>query len=263
MKWPMSSPACESWFSMTNPIEYLPGTTLLHRINPVVKLALAASIIIATVLAGSLGAIAGLLCLTLAMGLAVGAAGRLAALLKLLVPLAFIMFVLQTLFVREGDLIWGFFTTGGVYAAACMAAKLLGIALPLALMVMITKVTDLANACVEILHVPYRYAFTFTTALRFVPIFSNEMTAITEAQAARGVEYDTRNPVKKLSLMLPLCVPLLISSVSKTDACALAAEQRGFYLRHRGSAYKRYPITALDAVTLVFCIALIAVGIIL
>lgn len=49
------------------------------------------------------------------------------------------------------------------------------------------------------------------------------MNAIMEAQTARGVEYDTKNPVKKLKLMLPLCVPLLISSVGKTDATALAA----------------------------------------
>ena len=59
----------------------------------------------------------------------------------------------------------------------------------------------------EKLHIPYRYAFTFSTALRFVPVFSQEMNAIMEAQTARGVEYDTRNPFKKLKLMLPLCVP--------------------------------------------------------
>ena len=32
-------------------------------------------------------------------------------------------------------------------------------------MLTVTKLNDLANACVEVLHVPYRYAFTFTTAL--------------------------------------------------------------------------------------------------
>ena len=105
---------------------------------------------------------------------------------------------------------------------------------------------------------PYRYAFTFTTALRVVPVFSQEMNAIMEAQTARGVEYDTRNPIKKLRLMLPLCVPLLISSVGTTDACALAAEQRGFYLRTRASSYKRYPLRVLDAAALALGVALVA-----
>ena len=81
-----------------------------------------------------------------------------------------------------------------------------------------------------------------------------------EAQTARGVEYDTRNPLKKIRLMLPLCVPLLVSSVGKTDATALAAEQRGFYLRTRESSYKRYPIAGIDVAALAVTAALIAAG---
>ena len=110
------------------------------------------------------------------------------------------------------------------------------------------------------LHVPYTYAFTFTTALRFVPVFTQEMNAIMEAQTARGVEFDTKNPFKKMTLMLPVCIPLLVTSVGKTDAIALAAEQRGFYLRTRESSYKRYPLRALDAAALACCVAIVALG---
>ena len=95
-----------------------------------------------------------------------------------------------------------------------------------------------------------------------MPVFSQEMNAIMEAQTARGVEYDTPHPVKKLKLMLPLCVPLLISSVSKTDATALAAEQRGFYLRTRSSAFKRYPLAATDLAVMALGVALIVLGIV-
>ena len=99
-------------------------------------------------------------------------------------------------------------------------------------MLTVTKLNDLSNACVEVLHIPYRYAFTFTTALRFVPVFSQEMNAIMEAQTARGVDYDSKSPIRRMQLMLPLCVPLLVSSVGKTDATALAAEQRGLLPAH-------------------------------
>lgn len=247
---------------MVNVIEYIPGDTVLHRLNPVAKLALAAGIIIATFCADTFPLLIALLVLTLAIGAYAGALRRLGSLLKLLVPLACIMFILQVFFVREGAVIAGFITRGGVIAAAKMALRLLGIALPLVLMLMVTKITDLANACVEILHVPYRYAFTFTTALRFVPVFSQEMNAIMEAQTARGVEYDTSNPFKKLKLMLPLCIPLLISSVGKTDATALAAEQRGFYLRSRNSAFKRYPLKGRDIAAFVVAVALVAIGVV-
>ena len=240
---------------MVNVIDYMPGDTLLHRLNPVVKLGLAAAIIVGIFLSDTYVALLGFLALTLALGAYAGVIDRLFSLLKLLIPLALIMLVLQLAFMRDGNVVWGFITDG---SKACL--RLLGVALPLILMLMVTKLNDLANACVEVLHVPYRYAFTFTTALRFVPVFGQEMNAILEAQTARGVEYDTKNPIKKLKLMLPLCVPLLISRVGKTDATALAAEQRGFYLRTRASSYKRYPIKGLDIAVLIVSIALISIG---
>ena len=243
---------------MVNVIDYMPGDTLLHRLNPVVKLGLAAAIIVGIFLSDTYVALLGFLALTLALGAYAGVVNRLFSLLKLLIPLALIMLVLQLAFMRDGNVVWGFITDTGLITGSKACLRLLGVALPLILMLMVTKLNDLANACVEVLHVPYRYAFT--TALRFVPVFGQEMNAIMEAQTARGVEYDTKNPIKKLKLMLPLCVPLLISSVGKTDATALAAEQRGFYLRTRASSYKRYPIKGLDIAVLIASIALIAIG---
>lgn len=245
---------------MVNVIDYVPGATVLHRLNPVAKLALASGIIIATFLATSYPALVGLLVITLALGAYAGVFSRLASLLKVLLPLAAIMLVLQMIFAQGGELLVGFVTSEGLVTGSKACLRLLGVALPLVLVLTVTKLTDLANACVEILHVPYRYAFAFTTALRFVPLFGQEMNAIMEAQTARGVEYDTKNPIKKLQLMLPLCIPLLISSVGKTDATALAAEQRGFYLRTRESSYKRYPLQALDFAAIAVAVALIVAG---
>ena len=248
---------------MVNVIDYVPGATVLHRLNPVAKLALASGIIIATFLAASYPALVGLLVITLALGAYAGVFSRLASLLKVLLPLAAIMLVLQMIFVQGGERLVGFVTSEGLVTGSKACLRLLGVALPLVLVLTVTKLTDLANACVEILHVPYRYAFAFTTALRFVPLFGQEMNAIMEAQTARGVEYDTKNPIKKLQLMLPLCIPLLISSVGKTDATALAAEQRGFYLRTRESSYKRYPLQALDFAAIAVAAALIVAGVLM
>lgn len=245
---------------MINVIDYVEGSTLLHRLNPVTKLALAASLVLSIFLADTYPVLVGLLVLTLAIGVWAGVAKRLLGLLKLLVPLAVVMLLLQTAFVRSGDVVLGWMTTDGLYTGGKACLRLLGVALPLVLVLTVTKLTDLANACVEVLHLPYRYAFTFTTALRFVPLFGQEMTAIMEAQTARGVEYDSRNPLRRLQLMLPLCIPLLVSSVARADATALAAEQRGFYLRNRESSWRRYPLVARDWAVLVVCVALIVLG---
>lgn len=247
---------------MNNVIDYIPGSTLLHKLNPVTKLALAAAIIIATFCAGSYVMLGALLALTLILAAYAHAFGRLLTIIKLMIPLVIIMFLLQGLFVRTGVPVFAYFTDDGIVAASKVCLRLVGVALPVVLMLSVTKLTDLANACVELLHIPYRYAFTFTTALRFVPVFSQEMNAIMEAQRARGIAYDTKNPFRKAKLILPLCVPLLVTSVGKTDATALAAEQRGFYLRTRESSFRRYPMKALDIAALLFNIVLIALGVI-
>lgn len=67
----------------------------------------------------------------------------------------------------------------------------------------------------------------------------NDMKGIMEAQTARGVEFDAGGIVRKVRLMVPLCVPLLVSSVRKTNSAAIAAEVRGFNLRTRGRAATR------------------------
>lgn len=246
---------------MVNVIDYIPGNTLLHRLNPVTKLFIAASIILAFFFADTYPMLLALLVLTLGLGAYAGVLSRLMSLLKVLVPVAFMMLVLQTAFMREGNPVFLWITDQGLITGGKACLRLLGVALPLILILLVTKLNDLANACVEKLHIPYRYAFTFTTALRFVPVFGQEMNAIMEAQTARGVQYDTKNPIKKMQLMLPLCIPLLVSSVGKTDATALAAEQRGFYLRTRESSYKRYPFTALDVAAMVPCVFLIVLGV--
>ena len=61
--------------------------------------------------------------------------------------------------------------------------------------------------------------------------------------------------------MVPLCVPLLVSSVRKTNSAAIAAEVRGFNLRTASSGYKEYPFAALDVAALVGSVVLVAVAV--
>ncbi|QWT17997.1 energy-coupling factor transporter transmembrane protein EcfT [Collinsella sp. zg1085] len=246
---------------MVNVIDYRPGTSLLHRLNPVAKLALASAIIFSTLLSSSYVMLIGFLCVTLGLAVYAGVLSAMLKLLKILVPIVLVMLLIQLLLVRSGTPLLGFVTDEALITGSKACLRLLGVALPLVLMLMVTKLTDVANACVELLHIPYRYAFTFTTALRFVPVFSQEMDAIMEAQTARGVAFDAKNPFKRLQLMLPLCIPLLVSSVGKTDATALAAEQRGFYLRNRESSFKRYPLRGLDIACLMGCILLLVLAV--
>ena len=67
--------------------------------------------------------------------------------------------------------------------------------------------------------------------------------------------------IHKVRLMAPLCVPLLVGSVRKVNASALAAEMRGFGLRTAESGYDEYAFVACDYVGMAVSVALLTVAI--
>lgn len=238
-------------------LEYVPGDSLLHRMNPVAKLAAAFLLVIACFATSNLVLLA--LVIVLDAVLAVHC-----KMVPQTLGLAKAVALIALLFTPQGDVLaqlpWGYIGTGSVAAAVLIAMRLVACAVPLFLVFYVTKLTDMANALVKVLHVPYKYAFTFMSTVHFIPVFMNDMAGIMEAQTARGVEFDG-GVLKKVRLMMPLCVPLLVSSVRKTSSAAIAAEVRGFDLRTRESGFKEYPFAGIDFAALVMAVAIAAAAI--
>ncbi len=242
---------------MNGLFQYVPGNSPLHRMNPVTKILLTLSVCIAAFLTDNLFVLLFLLVFDLMIGVAAGAARKAFSIFKGLFKVSLFLFVLQVLFIRRGNRLFWIVTDEGILTAAAVVLRLLVVCLPLALILTVTQVSDIANAMVQVLHVPYAYAFTLTTAIRFIPQFMEEMGGIMESQTARGVEFDSKNVFKKLGMLFPLCAPLLISSVRRTGATATAAEVRGFNLRTQESGYKRYGFGLVDLAAVLISAALI------
>ena len=200
----------------------------------------------------------------LLLGALGGVFDRAAGMLKGLLKLSVFLFVLQLLFVRTGAPLLSLppllVTDRGVMIGLRLVLRLIGATMPLALLLSVTQMSDLSGVLVQRLHVPYKYAFTLTTAIRFIPVFADSLSGIMEAQTARGVAFDTKNPFKKLGLILPLCMPLLISSVGRIHDTAAAAEMRGFTLRTRESQSRRYTFKSGDLFAALIAAALVAAG---
>ena len=248
-------------------LEYVPGESFLHRMNPCVKLIGAVLIAIACFVTSNLVFLLILLAAALVMAASCGLGRETAGLCKAVFAFSLILAVVILLTTPHGmplvPLPWGYIGAGSLLAALTVVVRLMAAAIPLFLVFYVTKMNDITNAVVKVLHVPYKYAFTFTSTIHFIPLFMNDMKGIMEAQTARGVEFDAGGIVRKVRLMVPLCVPLLVSSVRKTNSAAIAAEVRGFNLRTRTSGYKDYPLHAEDFVALAVCVAVLAAAIVL
>lgn len=241
-------------------LEYVPGNSFLHRMNPVAKIAAALLIIAACFVTSSFVLLVGIFVLDLIMAARCGMIRQTLGLVKAVTCFSLLLGAIALFTTPEGTVLvtlpWGSYVgTGSILAAVRIVLRLVACAVPLFLVFYVTKLNDIANSLVKILHVPYKYAFTFMSTVRFIPLFMNDMSGIMEAQTARGVEFDG-SLVKRLRLMVPLCVPLLVSSVRKTNSAAIAAEVRGFNLRTSRSGFKEYPFTMLDGVALGACLAL-------
>ncbi|MDR2607848.1 MAG: energy-coupling factor transporter transmembrane protein EcfT [Treponema sp.] len=253
---------------MSGLLDYVSGNSLLHRLNPLTKLLLAFGLCVSCFLSMNHLVILGIIGFTLILSALSGVLRRSVRIFVSLIKLSIVLFVAQIFFVREGEVLIRFpfniyITDSGLSFSLLFVMRLIAATQPLALMLSVTRISDISNVLVRCCRIPYKYTFVLTTAMRFIPIFSNEMTGIMEAQISRGVEFDTKNFFKKIRLLLPLCVPLLISSVRKIEGGAISAELRGFNLRGRLSGSKTYPFGPIDAVMLLLCAGIVAAAVIL
>lgn len=248
-----------------NLLSVVPGDSFLHRLNPITKLAAAFLYGVGCILCDSVAAEVALILLMLLVSASAGLFSRALALTERLLVLGLFMFVIQLFFVRSGRplvTVRGFalVTAGGLHSALLLSLRVVATMLPLMLLFAVTRMNDLCNALVTRAHLPYRYAFIITTAFRFVPLFAAEFGEIQDAQRARGVDFETKNLLRKARLVAPLCVPLLVVSLKKVNSSAISAELRGFGLRTRECGYKRYPFHAGDALVFALLLALVALS---
>ncbi len=245
-------------------LEYVPGTSFLHRMNPVAKLVASFVIVVACFVTSSFVVLGAILVLDVVLAASCNMMKQALGLARAVALFSLLLAVLALLFTPQGAVLaalpWGYIGSESVLNAVRIVLRLVACAVPLFLTFYVTKLTDMANALVKVAHLPYKYAFTFTSTVHFIPVFMNDMNGIMEAQTARGVEFDG-SFLKRIRLMMPLCVPLLVSSVRKTNSAAIAAEVRGFNLRTRESGYKEYPFSAFDVAALVVSVLLVAAGI--
>ena len=113
-------------------------------------------------------------------------------------------------------------------------------ALRLILLIMGTSVLTLTTSPIELtdgiesllkpfkkIGVPaHELAMMMTIALRFIPTLIDETDKIMKAQKARGADFESGNIVQKAKSLIPLLIPLFISSFRRADELAMAMEAR-------------------------------------
>lgn len=220
--------------------QYYPADSVIHKLDPRVKLMGTMVFIISLFVFRSIGSY-------------ILATAVLAAIIKISkVPFKFIVrglkaiFILMmitvafNLFLTPGTpvlTIWKLkITAEGIETAAFMAIRLVYLIIGSSVMTLTTTPNDLTDGLekglgfLKKVRVPvHEIAMIMSIALRFIPILMEETDKIQKAQMARGADFESGNLIQKAKNLIPLLVPLFISAFRRANDLAMAMEARGYH----------------------------------
>lgn len=99
-------------------------------------------------------------------------------------------------------------------------------------------------------HFPvHELALMLSIAFRFVPTLMDEAQKIMNAQKARGVDFEEGNLVQRIKAIVPILIPLFVSSFNRAEDLAYAMEARGYRGSEGRSKYRILRYQAIDYMT--------------
>lgn len=148
-------------------------------------------------------------------------------------------------------------TTGDIASGATLGLRLIAIALPGVLAFATTDPTDLADALVQQLRLPARFAVGALAALRLVPLLGQDWTAIRRARRARGIAAGS-NPARAIVIFSGQVFILLVAAIRRASRLATAMDARAFGATDQPTAARELPMLARDWSFLFLAVALTA-----
>ena len=188
--------------------------------------------------------------------------------LKPIIPIIIFTAILNILFVRTGDVLWqlGFIriTQQGIHTAVFMVVRIVCLIVGTSLLTYTSSPIELTDAIERLLSplkklkVPvHELAMMMTIALRFIPTLIEETDKIMSEQKARGADMETGSIIKRARALIPILIPLFVSSFRRAEELALAMECRCYHGGEGRTRMKQMKTSAVDYVSIVITAAFI------
>lgn len=246
--------------------QYYPTHSVIHRMNASIKILLTIAYIVAIFLVASKPSfhfIGFALCLAFVLAVALIAKipfGKMLKSIKAIIFFVIFSAVLQLFFNKNGTPLWenGFITDAGLYNAAFITVRIILLVLGASLLTFTTSPVEIADG-IEVLLSPlkvikfpvHEFALVMSIALRFIPTLLDETDRIIKAQKARGADFEGGNIFKRIKSLIPVLIPLLISSFRRADELADAMDARCYAGSKHRTKYKKQKITVADIVGII------------
>jgi len=221
--------------------QYYPVDSLVHRLDPRVKIVLAIAFIVAVFMVHTLAGYAVILGFVYMVSRLSNIPFKMLA--KGLKPLRFILiltFLLNLFFSGEGtplvELSFIRITREGLMQAIHYSLRLVFLVMGTSLLtlttspIMLSDGIELLLSPLKIIRFPaHELGMMMSIALRFIPTLLEETDKIQKAQMARGADFESGNLLQRAKAMVPLLVPLFVSAFRRAGDLAMAMEARCYH----------------------------------
>lgn len=249
--------------------QFFPANSLLHRLDPRVKIVSLIAYIVLIFCAFNFYALAlmGATVLAIVIMSRVPLKMYLKS-LKVIIIIVLITSVLN-LFYGTGEPIaqWWIFkiTWAGIHNAIFVCVRIICLILLSSALTFTTSPTDMTDALerlmkpLKIFHVKvHEIAMMMSIALRFVPTLLEETDKIMAAQKARGADMESGNFIARIKALVPVLIPLFVSAFRRAYELAVAMECRCYQGGAGRTRMKQLHMSGRDAGCIVFGLLLIA-----
>lgn len=249
--------------------QYFPGNSLLHRFDPRSKIIFTVLFIAAIFLCKGLVSY-GIMLLILLMMIGISKVQP-RVFLKGMKPVVFIVVctAILNLFYTSGTVLWSWgilkITEEGIWKAGFMVLRILMLIACTLLLTYTTSPILLTDGLEKLLRPLKKLNFPvhelsmmMSIALRFIPTLIQETDKIISAQKARGADFDSGNLIQKAKALIPILIPLFISSFRRAEELAIAMECRCYHGDEGRTSLRQLRYAGRDYGLIVFSIALCA-----
>lgn len=243
--------------------QYYPGKSWLHKLDPRMKLILTLAIIVVIFLCKNFFSL-GVIALTAVLAAVISKVPA-KMILKSLKPIVIILVftaILNVFYTTGGDVYFEWWkiqiTEKGVNTAIFTMARIVSLVVISSLLTYTTTPTMLTDGLERILS-PLKFfkikvhtlAMMMTLALRFIPTLIEEIDRIMNAQKARGADLETGSIIQRAKALIPIFIPLMVSSFRRAYELAFAMTCRCYTGGEGRTRMKQMKLALRDIAALV------------
>lgn len=252
--------------------QFFPGKSPIHRLDPRTKIILATLFIVLIFVANNPISFALITLITLLLVMI--SRISLKVIIKSIKPIIFILLFTAAVNVfmtkGSGEPLLSFWIiniyTEGIVRAVLMALRVIVLIIGSSVLLTYTtspiSLTDGIESLLsplKVIKVPvHTFAMMMSIALRFIPTLIEETEKIMNAQKSRGADFTSGSIVQRAKALIPILVPLFVSSFKRAEELATAMECRCYRGDNNRTKLVKLQYRGLDILYITMFVLLLA-----